>query len=121
MVEVLIDDLGYDELKKPVKKPLDGLKFAGYVGCQTNRPFGIAGETPRCRSPSRSTEHRPTISAGADRTGRAATNHRVPSSPGLLRTHSVSGTLLRRLRRNPEAATPFPLDLRPNLCKPAGP
>jgi len=45
MVEVLIEDLGYDELKKPVVKPLDGLKFAGYVGCQTNRPFGIDGES----------------------------------------------------------------------------
>jgi len=38
---VLIEDLGYDELKKPVKKPLEGIKFAGYVGCQTNRPFGV--------------------------------------------------------------------------------
>jgi heterodisulfide reductase subunit B len=28
-----------------VVKPLDGIKFAGYVGCQTNRPFGIAGES----------------------------------------------------------------------------
>jgi heterodisulfide reductase subunit B len=45
MVEVLIEDFGYDELKKPVVKPLDGIKFAGYVGCQTNRPFGIAGES----------------------------------------------------------------------------
>ena len=45
MVEVLIEDFGYDGLKKPVKKPLDGLKFAGYVGCQTNRPFGILGES----------------------------------------------------------------------------
>ncbi|HNF90359.1 MAG TPA: CoB--CoM heterodisulfide reductase iron-sulfur subunit B family protein, partial [Thiobacillaceae bacterium] len=45
MVEVLIEDLGYDELAKPVKKPLQGMKFAGYVGCQTNRPFGIAGES----------------------------------------------------------------------------
>jgi heterodisulfide reductase subunit B2 len=44
MVEVLIEDLGYDELAKPIKKPLEGMKFAGYVGCQTNRPFGIAGE-----------------------------------------------------------------------------
>ncbi len=26
-------------------KPLEGIKFAGYVGCQTNRPFGIAGES----------------------------------------------------------------------------
>jgi heterodisulfide reductase subunit B2 len=45
MVEVLIEDLGYDELKKPVKKPLEGIKFAGYVGCQTNRPFGVDGES----------------------------------------------------------------------------
>jgi len=45
MVEVLIEDLGYDELGKHVKKPLEGMKIAGYVGCQTNRPFGIAGES----------------------------------------------------------------------------
>ena len=45
MVEVLIEDIGYEELGKHVVKPLEGLKFAGYVGCQTNRPFGIAGES----------------------------------------------------------------------------
>lgn len=45
MVEVLIEDFGYDQLAKPVVKPLAGIKFAGYVGCQTNRPFGIAGES----------------------------------------------------------------------------
>ncbi len=45
MVEVLIEDIGYDALKAGVKKPLQGVKFAGYVGCQTNRPFGIAGES----------------------------------------------------------------------------
>jgi heterodisulfide reductase subunit B len=45
MVEVLIEDLGYEALAKPVVKPLEGVKFAGYVGCQTNRPFGIAGES----------------------------------------------------------------------------
>jgi len=45
MVEVLVEDFGYDELKKPVVKPLEGMKFAGYVGCQTNRPFGIQGES----------------------------------------------------------------------------
>jgi len=45
MVEVLIEDFGYEELGKPVVKPLTGMKFAGYVGCQTNRPFGIAGES----------------------------------------------------------------------------
>ncbi|HSW52314.1 MAG TPA: CoB--CoM heterodisulfide reductase iron-sulfur subunit B family protein [Sulfuricaulis sp.] len=45
MVEVLIEDLGYEELAKPVKKPLEGIKIAGYVGCQTNRPFGVDGES----------------------------------------------------------------------------
>ncbi|TAK72915.1 MAG: heterodisulfide reductase [Betaproteobacteria bacterium] len=45
MVEVLVEDLGYEELGKPVVKPLEGVKVAGYVGCQTNRPFGIAGES----------------------------------------------------------------------------
>lgn len=43
MVEVLIEDIGYDGLKAQVKKPLKGIKIAGYVGCQTNRPFGVAG------------------------------------------------------------------------------
>jgi len=45
MVEVLIEDFGYDALGKPVTRPLEGLKIAGYVGCQTNRPFGIEGES----------------------------------------------------------------------------
>jgi len=45
MVEVLIEDFGYDELGSHVTKPLDGIKIAGYVGCQTNRPFGIDGES----------------------------------------------------------------------------
>ena len=45
LVEVLIEDLGWDLLKSKVKKPLTGLKVAGYVGCQTNRPFGIDGES----------------------------------------------------------------------------
>ncbi|MBF0135634.1 MAG: CoB--CoM heterodisulfide reductase iron-sulfur subunit B family protein [Magnetococcus sp. DMHC-1] len=44
IVEVLIEDIGWDTLKSKVKKPLKGLKVAGYVGCQTNRPFGIAGD-----------------------------------------------------------------------------
>ena len=45
MAEVLVEDFGFDELKKGVKNPLQGIKFAGYVGCQTNRPFGIDGES----------------------------------------------------------------------------
>ena len=45
MVEVLIEDFGFDALAAPVKKELEGIKMAGYVGCQTNRPFGIDGES----------------------------------------------------------------------------
>ena len=35
MVEVLVEDIGFDGIKAKVKKPLEGLKIAGYVGCQT--------------------------------------------------------------------------------------
>ena len=45
MTEVLIEDIGFEGMKAPVVKPLEGMKIAGYVGCQTNRPFGIAGES----------------------------------------------------------------------------
>ena len=45
LVEVLIEDIGWDVLKSKVTKPLKDLKVAGYVGCQTNRPFGVAGES----------------------------------------------------------------------------
>jgi heterodisulfide reductase subunit B len=45
MVEMLIEDIGLDTIAQGVKKPLEGITIAGYVGCQTNRPFGIAGES----------------------------------------------------------------------------
>ncbi len=45
MVEVLVEDIGFEAIKQRVKKPLEGLKIASYVGCQTNRPFGIAEES----------------------------------------------------------------------------
>jgi len=45
MAEVLVEEVGYDAIAEKVKKPLEGIKIAGYVGCQTNRPFGIAGES----------------------------------------------------------------------------
>lgn len=45
MVEVLVEDFGYEALGEKVTNPLEGLKIAGYVGCQTNRPFGIDGES----------------------------------------------------------------------------
>jgi heterodisulfide reductase subunit B len=37
--EVIVNDVGIDAVKKRVTNPLDGLKVAGYVGCQTVRPF----------------------------------------------------------------------------------
>lgn len=39
MCEVIVNEVGIDAIKAKVKKPLDGLKVAGYVGCQTVRPF----------------------------------------------------------------------------------
>lgn len=45
MVEMLVEDIGIDTIAKGVSKPLEGITIAGYVGCQTNRPFGIAGES----------------------------------------------------------------------------
>jgi len=45
MAEVLVETIGYEAIQAKVKKPLEGLKIAGYVGCQTNRPFGISGES----------------------------------------------------------------------------
>lgn len=37
--EVLVNDVGLDRIKEQVTTPLAGLKVAGYVGCQTVRPF----------------------------------------------------------------------------------
>ncbi|CAA7612881.1 CoB--CoM heterodisulfide reductase [Magnetospirillum sp. LM-5] len=37
--EVLVNDIGMDAVKAQVTKPLSGLKVAGWVGCQTVRPF----------------------------------------------------------------------------------
>ncbi|MFN3077747.1 MAG: heterodisulfide reductase-related iron-sulfur binding cluster, partial [Alphaproteobacteria bacterium] len=39
LVEVMVNDIGVDKIKAQVTKPLTGLKVAGYVGCQTLRPF----------------------------------------------------------------------------------
>ena len=37
--EVMVNDAGIDRIKEQASNPLDGLKVAGYVGCQTVRPF----------------------------------------------------------------------------------
>ncbi len=39
MCEVLVNEVGTDKIKERVTNPLKGLKVAGYVGCQTVRPF----------------------------------------------------------------------------------
>jgi heterodisulfide reductase subunit B len=38
LIEVLIDDVGLDEIKSQVVKPLEGLRVAPYYGCQILRP-----------------------------------------------------------------------------------
>jgi heterodisulfide reductase subunit B len=37
--EVIVNDVGIDKVAARVTNPLTGLKVAGYVGCQTVRPF----------------------------------------------------------------------------------
>ncbi|MAG96379.1 MAG: heterodisulfide reductase [Rhodospirillaceae bacterium] len=37
--EMLVNDVGIDKIKEKVSNPLEGVKVAGYVGCQTVRPF----------------------------------------------------------------------------------
>ena len=37
--EVIVNEVGIDKVKERVTNPLTGLKVAGYVGCQTVRPF----------------------------------------------------------------------------------
>jgi heterodisulfide reductase subunit B len=38
LMEVFVDDVGVEEVKKQVVKPLEGLKVAAYYGCQIVRP-----------------------------------------------------------------------------------
>jgi heterodisulfide reductase subunit B len=40
ILDVLYYDVGVDEIRQKVKKPLKGIKVGGYVGCQTVRPYG---------------------------------------------------------------------------------
>ncbi len=39
MCEVIVNEVGIERVKERVTNPLEGLKVAGYVGCQTVRPF----------------------------------------------------------------------------------
>ncbi|MEO8331552.1 MAG: hypothetical protein ABI479_03905 [Gallionella sp.] len=84
MVEVLVEDIGFDAMKDSVIKPLDGMKIAGYVGCQTNRPFGIDGESfenlRRQPATSRSGRARHSTEEVAGHRGQAAVIHYIYSS-----------------------------------------
>jgi heterodisulfide reductase subunit B2 len=42
-VEVLLEDIGVDKLRKHIKKPLNGLKVACYYGCFLVRPHEVTG------------------------------------------------------------------------------
>ncbi len=43
-MEVLVNDIGMDKIKARSTNPLKGLKVAGWVGCQTVRPFAATDE-----------------------------------------------------------------------------
>ena len=45
MTEVLVEDIRLEKMEAKAKKPLEGIKIAGNVGCQSNRPYDIAGES----------------------------------------------------------------------------
>lgn len=40
LLDVLYHDVGLEKIKAAVKRPLHGLPVAGYVGCQSVRPYG---------------------------------------------------------------------------------
>ncbi len=40
VLDVLYHDIGVDKIKEKVVRPLNGIKVAGYVGCQSVRPYG---------------------------------------------------------------------------------
>lgn len=38
-LDVLVNDVGLEKIKKHIKAPLSGMKFAAYYGCQVVRPY----------------------------------------------------------------------------------
>ncbi|MCL6478715.1 MAG: CoB--CoM heterodisulfide reductase iron-sulfur subunit B family protein [Peptococcaceae bacterium] len=46
IIEVLVQDVGLDKIRSLVRKPLTGLRVAGYVGCQTPRVFPWSFDDP---------------------------------------------------------------------------
>lgn len=50
LLEVLRDDIGWEEIAKNIKKPLKDLKIATYYGCTLHRPKEAAIEPPANRT-----------------------------------------------------------------------
>ncbi|MFZ5631909.1 MAG: CoB--CoM heterodisulfide reductase iron-sulfur subunit B family protein [Bacillota bacterium] len=46
IIEVLVNDVGLDKIRSMVRKPLTGLRVAGYVGCQTPRVLPWSFDDP---------------------------------------------------------------------------
>jgi len=44
-LQVVMQDVGADEIRSHIKKPLAGLRVAPYYGCQIARPYGIEEDT----------------------------------------------------------------------------
>jgi heterodisulfide reductase subunit B len=40
-LQTVVQDIGLDQIKSHIKRPLSGLKVAPYYGCQIARPYGI--------------------------------------------------------------------------------
>ena len=50
LLEVLRDDVGFENIARQVKRPLNGLKVAPYYGCTLHRPIEAAIEPPHRRT-----------------------------------------------------------------------
>jgi heterodisulfide reductase subunit B2 len=44
-LQVVVEEVGLDQVKTKIKKPLSGLRVAPYYGCQIARPYGIEDDT----------------------------------------------------------------------------
>jgi heterodisulfide reductase subunit B len=45
LLQVIVEDVGLESLKRAVRKPLAGLRVAPYYGCQIARPYGIEDDS----------------------------------------------------------------------------
>jgi heterodisulfide reductase subunit B len=45
LLNAMVEDIGFEEIRARVKRPLTGLRVAPYYGCQIVRPYGIEDDT----------------------------------------------------------------------------